>query len=554
MPDRSVAIVTNSNLDLAGDCRDNDCRTTHGNASARSMVSGPAWLLSALVFCGGIASIGAELATSRLIAPYFGSSTFIWSTLIGLTMAFLALGYWLGGRVADRHPDASLLYFLAAIAGLAVTLIPVVAKPILQVSLDAFANLDLGAFYGSLIGTLLLLAIPITLLGFVTPFVIRLRVADVEHAGNTSGSIYALSTVGSILGSFLPVLLFIPLLGTSRTFAVLGVLLFLPAIAGLLATKRLGVGMVLIAGMIATVVATLNSANSGIRPADRGALLDERESAYNYLQVAELDGARLLIMNEGHAVHSIYDPGALLTGGPWDYFMLGPLFTSDFTPEHVRTAMIIGLAGGTAARQLQTVYPDLQMHGVEIDPEVNAMAEEWFGLDEINGLEVEISDGRYALVTGDSSYDLMVIDAYRQPYIPFQLTTHEFFNDVARKLSSRGVVVVNVGRTESDYRLVDAIASTMRSSFDHVYALDVGAYMNTMVIGTNAASSLGDLEQNIAAFPDDSPLRTVAGWAMESGDLREVLPGDTVFTDDHAPVELVIDQIILQAARELTGE
>ncbi|MFM8593447.1 MAG: fused MFS/spermidine synthase, partial [Chloroflexota bacterium] len=144
--------MTNSNLDLAGDCRDNDCRTTHGNASARSMVSGPTWLLSALVFCGGIASIGAELATSRLIAPYFGSSTFIWSTLIGLTMAFLALGYWLGGRVADRHPDAFLLYFLAAIAGLAVTLIPVAAKPILQVSLDAFANLDLGAFYGSLIG------------------------------------------------------------------------------------------------------------------------------------------------------------------------------------------------------------------------------------------------------------------------------------------------------------------------------------------------------------------------------------------------------------------
>jgi len=522
------------------------------DASHPRTVSRPDRLLFLLVFAGGFSSIGTELAASRLVAPYFGSSTFIWATLIGLTMTFLAVGYWLGGKVADSHPSASLLYGVTAGAALAIAAVPLISRPILRVSLDAFATVDVGAFYGSLVGSIFLLAIPITLLGFVTPFAIRLSVSDVDTAGNTSGSIYALSTVGSIAGSFLPVLLFIPLWGTTWTFIALSLVLLVPSLLGLLSQRRVGVAGIALLALIGAILGVRALSTSTIRPAERGTMLDERESAYNYLQVTDQDGARLLIMNEGHAIHSIYHPETLLTGGPWDYFMLAPLVVDQFSPDTVDNALIIGLAGGTAARQLAEAYPGIAITGVEIDPVVADLGMEWFGMGDIPNLTVEIADGRYALTTSSETFDLIAVDAYRQPYIPFHLSTQEFFDDVSQHLSPTGVAVVNVGRTETDYRLVDAIASTMTASFDHVFAVDVGRYMNTLVIGTNADASTEAFASNGTASTDTAILSQVAAWAASDGNLRGVAPGTTVFTDDHAPVELVIDQIILDAARELT--
>ena len=177
------------------------------------------------MFAGGFASIGVELTASRLLAPFFGSSTFIWASLIGLTLAFLALGYFLGGRLADRRPEPVVLYAVTAIAAVAIGTIPFVSRPLLTGSLEAFRELDAGAFYGSLAGTLLLLAPPVTLLGFISPFAIRLQLSDVASAGKTAGSLYALSTIGSIAGSFIPVLVLIPLIGTAATFIALSLAL-----------------------------------------------------------------------------------------------------------------------------------------------------------------------------------------------------------------------------------------------------------------------------------------------------------------------------------------
>src|SRR5215210_4728145 len=203
--------------------------------AAQRVVGAP--FLRVLVFAGGFASIGLELAASRLLAPFFGSSTFIWASLIGLTLAFLSLGYFLGGRLADRRPEPVVLYAVTAIAAVAIGMIPFVARPLLTGSLDAFRQLDAGAFYGSLVGTLLLLAPPVTLLGFISPFAIRLQLLDVASAGKTAGSLYALSTVGSITGSFIPVLVLIPLIGTASTFIALSLALLVPAVAGLVAMR-----------------------------------------------------------------------------------------------------------------------------------------------------------------------------------------------------------------------------------------------------------------------------------------------------------------------------
>ncbi len=523
-------------------------------AGARRVVRGmPQHLafLRPIVFLGGFTSIGIELAASRLIAPYFGGSTFIWANLIGVTLAFLSLGYYLGGRLADRFPDARILYLCTAAAACFAGLVPIMSRPILGASLRAFDRFDVGAFYGSLLGVLLLFAVPLTLLGFVTPYAIRLRLEDVTAAGNTAGGIYALSTVGSIAGSFLPVIVFIPLFGTARTFLLLGLALLVPS---LLALTLLGArrAALLSAAFAAVLITGTTVAGGGpIKPAERGRLVYETESDGNYIQVLEEDGRYLLALNEGRAIHSIYDRNELLTRGPWDYFMIGPLFNDDAGPDTTRNALLIGLAGGTVARQLTAAYGPIPIDGVEIDPEIARVGREYFGLDDpdMANVNVIVEDGRYFLRTTDRTYDLIGVDAYRQPYIPFQLTSREFFQEVRDHLTPEGVAVINVGRTATDYRLVDAIASTMTAVYPNVYVIDVERYSNSIVVGTNAPTDRSAFARNVATLPD-GVLRTVGERAVATGNVREAASRGRVFTDDHAPVELVVDQIILDVARE----
>jgi spermidine synthase len=505
-------------------------------------------LLRAVVFTGGLTSIGIELAASRLLAPYFGGSTFIWANLIGLTLTYLALGYYLGGRIADRHPSASLLYAITAIAGFFTGLIPIIARPILHASLSAFDRVAVGAFYGSLIATILLFAIPVTLLGFVTPFAIRLLMPNVANAGITAGNIYALSTVGSIAGSFLPVLLLVPLLGTAKTFLIFAASLIIISIIGLIgerAQKPALFPLSLLAILMATVTLT---ASAQIKPPYRGELIYEGESEYNYIQVLKDGNSYLLALNEGHAIHSIYNPNQLLTGGPWDYFMVGPLYGQKLTPAS--DALIIGLAGGTAAREISAAYPGVHIDGVEIDPEIANLGKQYFGLDDLPNLNIIVEDGRYFLNRTHQQYDLIAIDAYRQPYIPFQLTTKEFFEEVDDHLTENGATVINVGRTETDYRLVNVIASTMKAVYPNVYVIDTKDYDNSMVIGTKSPTAIANFARNVDDLPPDSPLRTIGAESIKYGNMREVAPGGTVFTDDHAPVEWVIDQIIVGEARK----
>jgi spermidine synthase len=211
--------------------------------------------------------------------------------------------------------------------------------------------------------------------------------------------------------------------------------------------------------------------------------------------------------------------------------------------------MVIGLAGGTASKQITKAYGPVPIDGVEIDGKIVEVGRKWFGMTEPN-LNVIVEDGRYALRTSDKTYDLIAVDAYKQPYIPFQLTTEEFFQEVYDHLGDDGTLVINVGRTTDDYRLVDVISSTIKAVFPHVYLIDVEKYANTMVVATKAPSSIASFEAAVAAQPDGSLLRTVGEASIATGRIREVTASDTVFTDDHAPVERVIDLIIIDEARK----
>lgn len=506
-------------------------------------------LLLALVFLCGAVSIGTELAMSRLLAPYFGTSTFIWANLIGLTLAFLAAGYFLGGRLADRFPTLEVMLVIAGLAGFSVALIPVIARPILRESLDAFDQLNAGVFFGSFFGSLLLMALPMLLFGCISPFAIRMRTQNIRSSGETAGNIYALSTVGSIAGSFLPVLVLIPIFGTRATFLMMGAALMLLAFAGLLAMRTGGRMLLIVILLLGSLGLHAATASVDIKPPYRGVLVEEAESDYNYIQVLQDDGRYLLALNDGHAIHSIYDPSSVLTGGPWDYFLLAPTMAG-IDPKN---ALIVGLAGGTSAHSLLATYPELHIDGVEIDPKVLELARKYFALDDPR-LSTHAEDGRYFLETTGKTYDLVALDAYRQPYIPFHLATKEFFELVDQHLTEHGVVVVNVGRSETDFRLVDALSSTLDAVFQSVWLVDVQGYDNTMVIASKDVVSVDEILTRIGSSMPGSNQQIIAAEVFADGNLRMNQAREHPYTDDRAPVETLIDRMIFDEARKETGE
>jgi spermidine synthase len=283
----------------------------------------------------------------------------------------------------------------------------------------------------------------------------------------------------------------------------------------------------------------------GIKPPQAGRLLYEKESPYSYIQVVQAGTRTELILNEGEAIHSIYDPGQATTGGPWDYMLLADYFRpAQQTEPRPADVAIIGLAGGTSARQFHLAFGDsVHQTGVEIDPDILAAAYRYFHLADAHVTPV-VQDGRYWLATDHHKYDVIIVDAYRQPYIPFHLTTREFFQQARDHLKPGGVVVVNAGRTQSDYRLVGAIASTMAAVYPSVYLVDVPAYTNTLVYGASEPITAADIEHNLSLAQEPLVEQVVAS-AESQGNLRASPYHGQVFTDDLAPVERLIDQIIL---------
>jgi spermidine synthase len=489
-----------------------------------------------LVLITGAATMGVEMCASRLLAPYFGNSLPVWGLLIGLLLACLAGGYFLGGRLADRYPQAHLLYELAAWAGFWIGCVPYLSHPILHYAAVGLAEYQAGAVLGSLLAVVALFAMPALLLGCVSPLALRLRIQDTASSGQVAGRLYALSTLGSLLGTFGTVFWLIPALGTRCTIFLLSLALLLSAIGGLVQTNRRRVllYLLLLLAMLALQLVPLGA----IKPAQ--GLLYERDSAYNYIQVLRNGQEVVLKLNEGEGIQSAYQPGEIITGYVYDYFLLVPFFKSASAPP-VSSLCLIGLAAGTAARQYSAVFGPIPIDGVEIDPAVVQAGQRFFDLN-LPNLHIAIEDGRYFLAHSARQYDVILVDAYNPPYIPFQLTTAEFFSQTRGHLAADGVLGINVARTASDYALVNAIASTLRAVYPTVYVMDTQSNLNSVVVATQGPANLAAVTARLAALTDPV-LRDVASRA--AGRVREFEPaGGQVLTDDHAPVEQIVHGMI----------
>src|SRR5918992_5688027 len=424
--------------------------------------------LPLLVFVVGTGSLGAEIAAVRLLAPYFGASTIVWANTIGIVLVALSVGYWL------------------------------------DVAVDALDSISAGAFLGSLFAVLVLVAVPVLLLGAVSPYAIRLAVSTVEEAGTVAGRLYALSTAGSLVGTLVSALLFIPLVGTRRTFLIFALAIAVVAVLGLRPVRRWAVAPALIALLIALPVGTLKAKTD----ADAH-VIHEAETEYQYARVLQYDdGSRTLELNEGQAQHSVCeaecdagpagprDPASVLTGDVWDGHLVLGFAGYDEPPRRVA---ILGNAAGTTSRAYEEFFPGTRIDGVEIDGELSEIGREYFDMNNPR-LELYHEDARPFLRRIDARYDQISVDAYRQPYIPFYLTTEEFFETVRDRLRPGGVLVLNVGHPEGQDDLEKVLTATIGEVFPNVMR-DPIEDTNTLLVASEAQLSAQRLRAALPTMP-----------------------------------------------------
>jgi spermidine synthase len=430
-------------------------------------------------------------------------------------------------------------------AGLTIGLVPLISRPVLRMSATAFDELQMGILFGSFIAVVVLFIIPMTLLGMASPFAIRLAIQDPAKAGSVSGRIYAISTLGSFIGTFLPVLVLIPVIGTYRTFLVISGLLLLVAFIGLYRSTGWQAMLKWIWMPIVLVLAAIFA----LRGTDRSTtgMIYETESAYNYIQVLERDGYTYLRLNDGQGVHSIYHPDVVNYHGPWEQVLVAPYFnTPPYMPDRVKRIAILGLAAGTTARDASLVYGGIPIDGYEIDPKIIDVARTYFDMNESN-LNVFIQDARVGLAASQEKYDIISVDAYRPPYIPWHLTTQEFFTSVYEHLTPQGVLVINVGRAPGDRRVVNALATTIRSVFPSIHAVDIPNSFNTMIFATRQPTTD---ENFLANYVNLMTLNSAHPLLLESMQLTasnlQPEPEITlVFTDDLSQIEWLTNGLVL---------
>ena len=442
------------------------------------------------------------------MAPFFGASTIVWANTIAIVLVALSIGYWFGGRMADRRPEQRSLCLLVLVAAALLALVPIVADPFLSLSVEAFDEYSVGAFAGSLFGVLALVAVPVLMLGAVSPWAIRLKLERIEDSGQTAGRMYAISTVGSLLGTFLSALLLIPLVGTQRTFLTFALML---AIVAALGAGRLRWALVPlgIAALFALPVGT-------VKAAGEGTVIHEADTEYQYARVIDYpDGERHLELNEGQAVHSIYRRDTVLTGDVWDGYLVdavrGP-------PRHRR-----GASRSSASRAARPRAPtsatsrDARIDGVEIDGELFDIGRRYFGVRKRPQLREYAEDARPFLRRTKARYDAIFVDAYRQPYIPFYLATREFFELARDRLNPGGAVVVNAGHPEGNDDLEKVLSATLGEVFPHV-ARDPLEPTNTLLVAAETPATRDNLIAAASRLPAD--LRPLALQTAEPARAR----------------------------------
>ncbi|MCI9325617.1 MAG: fused MFS/spermidine synthase [Lachnospiraceae bacterium] len=502
-------------------------------------------------FFAGMSVMAVELGASRLLAPYFSSSQIVWTIIIGTIMIAMALGNIYGGRSADKNPNPDRLYGRIIIAAVWIAAIPVLGKYIiLGISAVLIFSVNQNfLIWAAFAACMVIFVFPLFLLGTVTPSLAKYSVDNLNDSGKTVGALGAANTIGSIIGTFLPTFVTIPSVGTSVTFLIFAGILLALALIYFISNKR---------GVKKTAVGlVLFLCCCGLGYHDSFAFWEkdlayEGESVYNYLQVKESERDVILSTNVLFGVQSILKKEDGLTGMYYDYAMMAP-FMAGVEEEKELEVLILGMGTGTYATQCARFFDNVRTAGVEIDEKITRLSYEYFELP--GDIPVTTYDGRAYLNVDEKKYDVIMVDAYQDITIPFQMSSVEFFTLVKEHLTKDGVMVVNMNmRGQEEGNINQYLSDTIAKVFGNVYTVDVAGGTNRELFASDSGEVLARADRNIES------LKTKAAGGEEREEeladmmvrVRENLipyeKGDYLLTDDKAPVELlgmrVIDDLI----------
>lgn len=490
-----------------------------------------------VAFGAGLSIMAIELSASRLLSPYFGSSQIVWTSIIGLIMIALSIGGYAGGRLADKDLNPGRLSKILIIAAVYTVCIPFISKFLISLSVLPFTFIMQGFLTsgGSLLACALLFAVPSFLLGMVSPFIIRLRASSLGEVGHTTGSVYAISTVGSIIGTFIPTFVTIPYLGTKKTFILIAIFLILLSLLLIPEFKK----KIRVFGFLAVVSVLFAFCNTSIMSDDK--IIYEGESIYNYIQVIQDGRSTKLVTNNGMGVHSTYDPDKILLDKYYDYFLAAPLFSPDFQPDNPMRVLVLGLGAGTCLNQYAHFYRNAQVTGVELDGKIVELAHQYFGLP-TGKFDLQVADARTYLKRNKETYDVIIVDVYQDLLIPFHLATREFLAEVKAHLSPKGSVAINVGlNLETNEELTEHIGWTLKEVFPEVMYCKAPTGPNNVVFGFEESAGPANLAHNLARLTNTDLQHTLLNLQSK---LKTLVNKKASWTDDRAPVEQVTQKLV----------
>ncbi len=488
-------------------------------------------------FFAGMSVMAAELGASRLLAPYFSSSQIVWTIIIGTIMIAMALGNVLGGKWADRSPDPDRLYRRILIAAVWLGAVPFIGKFVI-IGISALLVLTVSTNFliiAAFLTCMTVFVFPLFLLGTVTPSLVKFASDSLDENGRTVGMLNASNTIGSIIGTFVPTFISIPAVGTSATFVIFAAVLLILSAVYFISEKR-GTVRVAVSAILLTAV-SVPEMMIGFAFWEKDTVY-EGESVYNYLRVSEDDRRVVLSTNVLFGVQSTYMKTDTLTGMYYDYAMAAPLMTG--APSDRKDILILGMGTGTFAVQCSRYFDDIHAEGVEIDGKITSLARQYFNLPD--NITVSEYDGRAFLNVCDRKYDVIMVDAYQDITIPFQMSSKEFFSMVKQHLKENGVMVVNMNmRTDAEGSINSYLSDTICSEFGTVYTVDVPYSSNRELFASDNSGMIGVFTENTGKLENgelkdlmENTLRSLSGY--ESTGL--------ILTDDKAPVELLGMKVI----------
>lgn len=499
------------------------------------------WYLYMTEFFAGMSVMAVELGASRLLAPYFSSSQIVWTIIIGTIMIAMALGNIFGGRSADKDPNPDKLYGRLLFASVWIAAIPFFGKFIIA-GISAVLVVTVSTnflIWAAFFTCMVVFVFPLFLLGTVTPSLVKYTVDSLDDSGKTVGTLGAFNTIGSIIGTFVPTFISIPAVGTAATFLIFSGIMLVIALIYFIFSRRGAVKSVVSTVLFA--VFCVFSTSLGFAFWEKG-LVYEGESIYNYLQVKDDEERTALSTNVLFGVQSVYMKSGELTGLYYDYAMAAPVMSAGGGSG--ADILVLGNGTGTFAKQCLDYFDGVTAEGVEIDEKITDLAHEYFELPE--NVKVTTYDGRAFLNVCEKKYDVIMVDAYQDITIPFQMSSVEFFRLVKAQLKDGGVMVVNMNmRSDSADGINSRLADTIASVFGEVYTVDVPGTTNRELFASDETDMVDRLKERAEVLSDDSLrvlMKTVASQ------LEAYEGGGNILTDDKAPVELlgmkVIDDII----------